>query len=318
VNARALLLAATGGVLGACAEDLLPGELVVPGELSTTTHRGEPGSALGASVALDGAGLLAGAPGLGQVWQLGTERTSQGPAELGRWVWWREGVAYAARASDGVYRVDQAAAERVWETPGAQVFAAGEGSAGFVVAAASAQGVQLWDGDGIAVARLDLAGVQRLAVGWERVLLSVCEADRCEVLAWEPVRGETEVLGVAGQGGDLVEVDGLAWWGDPQLDTPTGTGRVCAEDGRCLEGLEGDHLGRRLCATHAAGVFNTWIVPARLRIVPLEGGEVLAVDRGAPSRPPALDSQDGLLAVGLPSDGLNGWNEGRVLWVVLP
>ena len=302
---------------GGCTSDLLPGELVLPGEVAATTFRGPPGSALGASVALDATSLLAGAPGLGQAWLLEAGDVSQGQDELGRWVWWAGGEPFAARASTGVFAVGAEQAELRWETPGAVVFAAGDMDAGFRVVAATASAVQLWDADGVLQARLALPGVQQLAVGLERLLLMGCDGGSCEAYAWDPQSDILETLGAAGDGGAVVEVDGLAWWGDPQLERPTGAGMVCSEEGRCLEGLEGDHLGRRLCATHAAGVFNTWITPARLRLVPLGEGPILAIDRAAPSRPPALHSRDGRLAVGLPSDGLAGWGEGRVLLVGL-
>ncbi len=301
----------------ACASDLLPGELVVPGELAAVSFRGADGAALGASVALDDGALLAGAPGLGQAWQLGPSSVSQGWGDLGRWVWWTAGEPFAAQASVGVFAVGGLAAEQRWETPGAVVFAAGEMADGPRVAAATNSAVQLWDSHGALQARLQLPGVQQLAVGFERLLLLACDGELCEVSAWDPGDGRVEYLAQAGPGGALVEVDGVAWWGDPQLDQPTATGVVCSEEGRCIEGLEGDHLGRRLCATHAAGVYNTWLTPARLRLVPLEEGTVLAIDRAAPSRPPALHSHGGQLAVGLPSDGLNSWGDGRVLLVEL-
>ena len=137
------------------------------------------------------------------------------------------------------------------------------------------------------------------------------------MLAWDSAADQLTELGRAGEGGALVEVDGTAWWGDPQLEEAEGAGLVCSEEGTCLQGLEGDHLGRELCPTHAAGVFNKWIVPARMRIVPLGGGPTLAVERAAPSRPPALDSDGSSLVIGISSYGVQERNQGRVLRVEL-
>jgi len=289
----------------------------VPGELESSSYRGVQGAALGAAVALDGEALLAGAPGLGQVWRLDTGAVVQGNDELGRWVWWNQGRPFAAQPLTGVFDIGGEEAELLWETPGANVFAVGWMADVFRVATATAEGVQLWDEAGAILARLDQAGVQQLAIGHDRVLLIRCVEAGCEATAWRPEGEALEVLGSAGDGGAVIEVEGVAWWGDPQLERATGAGRVCAEDGRCIEGIEGDHLGRRLSSTHAAGVFNTWALPARLRLAPLDGGPVLAIDRAPPSRPPALHSQGGSLAVGLPSDGVSGWGEGRVLVVAL-
>lgn len=298
-----------------CAADLLPGELVVPGELPSSQHLGSSDSALGASVAVEGGKLLAGAPGSGQVRRLDGEATSQGAEGLGRWVWWTQGVAHAAASSDGVYRVDGVEASFLWEAPGAISYAAGETSQGERVAATTGLGVQLWDGEGQLLSRLELGGVERLAMGWERLLLQVCQGDACEVLAWSFVTSDTTLLGPSGRGGGLVEVGGVAWWGDPQLEDEQGRGVVRSEDGDELEGIEGDHLGRSLCPGYAAGVFNTIAVPARLRLVPLAGGSVISVDQAPPGRAPTLACGDDLLMVGLPKDGLHQWGEGRVLVV---
>jgi len=305
-----------GLCLAGCAADLLPGELVIPGERAALEYRGEAGETLGAAVALLDDAVLAGAPGVGEARRLDTGERCLGQAQLGRWVWWQDGAGMAAHAPAGVFAVDGAEAELRWETPGALSFAAGSTDQGFVVAAATATSVELWDGDGVPLASLAHAGVTRLFVGSERVLMLACDGD-CQAWAWDLGSAEAVSLGDAGAGGDIVEVGGVAWWGDPELERDLGAGRVCAEDGRCLEGLEGDHLGRRLSTTHAAGVYNTWIVPARLRLVPLDGGTVLAIDRAPASRAPALHSQGGRLAVGLPQDGLNSWGEGRVLVVEL-
>ncbi len=303
--------------LGGCGADLLPDELVVPGELATSSYRGGQGASLGAGVALADGRLLAGAPGLGQAWQPQSGLTSQGPVGLGRWVWWEGDTPMAAIAGDGVYAVGTEQAELRWSTPGAMVFAHGLMHDGPRVVVATARGVQLWDDRGEQLGKLGLEGVQRVAVGLERVLLIACDGGACEALSWHPEDGGVVVLGPAGDGGAVAERQGVAWWGDPQLDEATAPGWVCSEEGDCVEGLEGDHLGRALSASHAAGVFNTWLVPARLRVVPLGEGPVLAVDRAAPSRPPVLHSQGGLLAIGLPSDGVHEQGEGRVLVVDL-
>jgi hypothetical protein len=310
---RILLL----GVLGGCGGDLLPGELVVPGERSARSYRGVEGAFLGAGVALADGTLLAGAPGLGQVWRPGAGTISQGAQGLGRWVWWDGEQPMAAAADDGVYGVSSDQAELRWETPGAVSFAAGTLQGTTHLASATASDVQLYDAQGVLVDQLVMEGVQRLALGRERVLLIACDAGFCDALAWYPGGTAPELLGQAGDGGAVVESDGVAWWGNPQLEDAMATGWVCSELGDCIEGLEGDHLGRSLSATHAAGVFNTWLVPARLRLVPLGGGAVLAVDRGPPSRAPSLHSQGGSLAIGLPSDGVHNRGEGRVLVVEL-
>ncbi len=301
--------------LGGCAADLVPGELIVPGELPTESYRGEVGSSLGAALALDGATLLAGAPGAGQVWLLDEGEPSQGPIGLGRWVWWYQGSAYGARGTEGVFAVDHAEATLLWETPGAYSFAAGETADGFRVATTTGQAVQLWDGEGTLRAHLVLAGVQRMAVGWQRVLLQVCEAGACEAVAWNPSTASVDTLAETGDGGAVAEVDGVAWWSDPQLEDPEARGLVSSEAGDSLEGLEGDHLGRSFCNGHVAGVFNTWIVPARLRLVPLHGGSVVSIDRATPSRAPALACDGERLAVGLPTNGLHELGEGSVLVV---
>lgn len=301
-----------------CSSDLLPGELVVPGELAAVSYEGSPGSALGASVALGEQDLLAGATGSGSALLLQSGAESFGPAGLGAWTWWRDELPFAAVADGGVYRVDGEQAALVFETPGATSFAAGWAADGFRVVSSSSRGVQIFGAEGERLGSLDLSGVQRVALGQERVLALRCDAAGCGAYAWYPADGELELLGQAGDGGGLVEAEGVAWWGDPELDEESGAGRVCSELGDCIEGLLGDHMGRSLCESHAAGVFNTWLQPARIRIVPLQGGSVLAVDRSAPTRPPALHQRDGLLAIGLPGYGTTQRNQGRVLSVELP
>ena len=303
------------GLSSGCAADLLPGELVVPGEVAATSYRGSDGALLGAGVALRDGALLVGAPGLGQVLRADSGQWSFGETGLGRWVWWDGPDPRAALAGDGVYAVGGAEAELLWTTPGVVAFDAGSMADGARVVGATPHDLLLWSERGELVASLAQVGVQRVAIGRERVLMIVCVGADCEALAWHAGTDTLSSLGPAGDGGAVVGGDDVAWGSDPELADAFGSGWVCSEDGACHAGLEGDHLGRSLCATHASGVFNTWIVPARLRVVPLSTGPVLAIDRGAPSRSANLHSQGGMLAIGLPSDGVNARGEGRALLV---
>lgn len=311
--------AAVGPLLGAlacggCALDLLPGESVVPGEVPARTWSGGPGDRLGASLAFHEERLLVGAPGSGAAWILPAADVSWGPEGLGAWVWWWDGVPHGARQGDGVYRLDVPEAVLRFSAPEAVSFAGGSQGGRPVVALATPAGVELRDPDGNLLAHAEVAGLERVALGEGRLLLLACSADGCTAAAWWPeVDGTLEVLGEAGAGGAIGEVDGIAWWGAP--DHAGDRGRVCAEDGRCVEGEPGDRLGRALCETHTAGVLNSQSPPSRARVVPLAGGEVLAVDRGREGRPVVLGSGSGGLAIGIPDHGVTAAGDGRVLWV---
>ncbi|MFH1463838.1 MAG: hypothetical protein ABIO70_05600 [Pseudomonadota bacterium] len=315
---RAAAFATSLALLVGCAPDLLPGELVVPGELPAEFYRGAPGAGLGAAVALDDGRLLAGAPGSGEAWVLPGDAGSVGPRGLGGAVWWSDGVPWAARVTEAVYRVDGPAAERVWLVPGARILAAGALAGEGRVVGSDGTRVWIWDQAGELQDEIVQPGVQRLAVGAARVLILACAGGACQVLAWPAGSVEVEVLGEAGDGGALVEYDGVAWWGLPALDDPSAPGEVCAEGGTCIAGIAGDHLGRSLCAGYAAGVGNTVAVPSRLRLVPLDGGTVLALDRAAPGRPAALDCDPDRIAVGLATTGLHEPGEGVVMVIARP
>jgi hypothetical protein len=304
--------------IAGCAADLLPGELVVPGEVPAVAFHGSAGTNLGAAVALDGEHLLAGAPGGGDVWRLDEGATSGGPRGLGRAVWWAEGVPWAARLSDAVYRVDGVEAEESWTIQDMRFVAAGVLGGEVRVASSRGTWISLWDMEGRLLDSVACSGVQRLAIGAERVLVLICTDEDCQAWAWPVGTQDLEPLGLAGRGGAIVEHDGQAWWGLPALDDADAAGEVCAEDGTCIAGIAGDHLGRYLCAGYAAGLPNFVTVPGRLRLVPLDGGPVLALDRALPDYALSLDCNGERIAVGMPAAGLHTPGEGEVLLIERP
>jgi hypothetical protein len=298
----------------ACAPPLLPDEYVIPGDLVVEAWRGTPGSAFGAALAEEDE-ILVGAPGLGEVTQPRSDTRSEGRPGLGAWVWWEDGIPYAGRSGHGVYRVDAQEAELVLHLPLVVSFAHGELDGLPTLVTVSPSGLGLWR-EGERLASHPVEGVHRAAIGFERVLGLRCPTDApCEVFAWWPETGDEETLGWTSSGGALGEIDGVAWWGDPEEGRPEAPGRACSEAGRCVEGLPGDHLGRSLCEGYAGGVFNPWQVPARARIVALDGTHALAVDRAIESRPLVLHRRGDSLLVGVPSFAPRQADTGRVLRV---
>lgn len=237
---------------------------------------GEGGDRLGESVAL-GAGVVVAAPGAETAWVDGV--ASPGPAA---WVGW-SGERLVRVGVDGEVVIDGEAAGTV---PNAKVWAIGD--AGIVWATKSALG--LLDGWEVPV-----TGVGALAVG-TRVLARVGGAVR----AWDLDGNELPIELEAGDAGAVAEWDGVAWAGDPADVIADGAGRVCAEDGRCVEGEVGDHLGRAIGGGYAVGEFNKWIVPARARVVPLDGGTVYAMEVGAEVQPIAVAGDGARVVVGAP------------------
>jgi hypothetical protein len=178
---------------------------------------------------------------------------------------------------DGEVVATQAEA-RVWAVGDAGVVYADKGRVGLV--------------GGWEVAR---SGVGALAIG-SRVLARVGD----HVEAWDLDGEELPIDLPAGDGGAVAEWAGVAWAGNPADDEDEGAGRVCAEDGRCVEGEAGDHLGRAIGGGYTVGEFNKWIVPARARVVPLEGGAVYAMEVGAEVQPMAVAGDGGRVIVGAP------------------
>lgn len=282
----------------------------VPGELPTEVWEGNAGSRLGAAVALHGGEVLAGAPGTGEVCRFPEGDCWTGPEGLGEWVWWSDtGSPFAARAEDAVYRLEEGEWRRWWPAEDAIGFAHGSWQGTDTVAVLEPEGVVLVQ-EQEERHHLTLAGARQVAVGENRILARTCEGAECRVIAWWPEDGASETLARVGEGGDLSVHEGLVWWGDP--DEGEG-GVVCSEAGTCVEGDGGDQLGRAVSGTWAAGVFNGERVPPSARVVPLQGGAELRVDRAGWGRPLSLAEQGGSLVVGLPTYGRHDGEEGRVI-----
>lgn len=282
-------------ILLGCAADLLPGEAVLGADVPATFTYGSPGARLGASVAWDGASWLAAAPGEGRTWRDG--EPSDGSSS---WVGWWEGRAIAVNG-EGEVRVD---GEVRWTVPDAVAWAAGPDG----ILAAGGGVLRFVDAE----REVPAPGLRAVAWGTGRVLGVVC-GDGCAAHAYDLDGVDLGEVAPAGEGGAVGEWDGVAWAGDPEDAAADGAGRVCAEDGRCVEGLAGDHLGGAIGGGYAVGTFNKWVVPARVRVVPLAGGTVYALERGAETQPVVLAGDGATLVVGAPYHPAHGEPSGAVV-----
>lgn len=282
-------------VLLGCGAALID-EQVLGVDVEVERFEGADGDRLGSSVAFG----WAAAPGVPE------QRGLDGQMSAVAAVWVGEG-GYAVDDSGDVWLGEV----RVGEARGT-VWASSE--RGFV--SADAEGWSFADGasdtgfaDTLSVA---VRGVTALAVGEARVLAVVCDGG-CTVWAWDEAGRALELNLPAGAGGAVAEADGVAWAGAPEDELPAGAGRVCNEFGECVQGQEGDHLGRAFGGGYTAGTFNKWVVPARLRVVSLSGGHVFAMETGIENQPVALGAGP---IIGAPFHPVGGLPAGVVLRVV--
>jgi hypothetical protein len=288
-------------LLAGCADDLLPGESILGVDVPAVFTTGGARDQLGAEVAWSGDSWLATAPGAGQVWRDGVA-TDAPAADAG---FWGQHVVTVSR--EGEVFVDGEPAGAAEGAPAAVAI----GAPG--VAVATADAIALRDPEGLrAEVRIDLRGVTSLAWGEERLLGLVCDPT-CEGRVWSREGEDLGGFADGGEGGAVGEWHGRAWVGDPQLTDPDGAGLVRSEDGDVVAGAVGDHLGAAIGAGRAAGTFNKWVVPARARLVPLEGGEVLSMEIGAENQPIRLAGDDDVLVVGAPFYPANGHPSGAVV-----
>ena len=299
-----------------CTADLLPDETVVAVDVPADRWDGAAGERFGASIAGGGGVLYAAAPGVQALDVLvagGGRELQDLPA-----VWVGLGpagdddpVVYVALSDGGVWKDGV----QRFSVQGASAF--GSGAAGVIVGTGAG-----WTFDGATAdpqARVSVGahGVVAVALGEDRVLANVCAPD-CAVQAWG-LDGQARALDLpSGPGGAVAEWAGVAWAGDPEDDVDDGAGRVCSELGECLVGEPGDHLGRAIGGGYAAGTFTKWIVPARARFVPLDGGPVLAMESGAEDQPLAVAGDADTVWLGAPYYAQDGQPGGVVYAVARP
>lgn len=269
-------------LLSGCTGPLLGDERVIPGEVPVDIRYGPPASELGTSLAWRDGVVLATSPGTGTL-TIGTGTLPVAATFVG---WWGAHVVYASE--DGVASVDGVP---TWLVSGATAWAAG------------ASGVAATDGRRLVLlaphVSVDVAGIRALAMGESRVLALVCD-EVCEGRAWALDGTELGRFADGGEGGSIGEWAGVAWVGDPQWETPDGAGMLSAETGEHIHGEVGDHFGAAVGGGYAAGTFNKWIVPARARIVPLDGGDTYAMEQGAEDQPLTLAGDGATLVIGAP------------------
>lgn len=264
------------------------------GERAATFTYGAEGDRLGDALASDGGTLAAAAPGRPAVWHDGA--WTDGPSA---WVGFWRGALVRVGAGDAVVDGGVFDAEQVALLTGAGALAA---SPVGLYALRAGEVVRVDTG-----ARVTVPGAQALAADEARVAVLACPADEpCAVALYDvdlaPLAAPTaagEPL-PAGSGGAVGFDQGVLCAADPELPLDDGTGVVGCEDGRGAVGLPGDHLGGGIGAGHAVGWFNGRIAPARARLVPLDGGEVLALEVGAETQPIRLGGDDATLWIGAP------------------
>lgn len=284
-------------ILG-CTAPLVPGELVIGEDIPAEFRYGTENSRLGDQVVLGPNGLLASASGEAEVYW--DEEPVGGPF---KWLgWW--GLR-RVQANDSELWVDG----QLWTTlEGIQALAAGEGG----VFAATRQRLfaldQNWS--------LPVAGVRRLAVGQERLLAVVC-APGCVGKAWTFSGEELGEVVPAGEGGDITEWQGVAWAGAPGWKEDLAPGKVCSEQGICIEGVAGDHLGAAIAGGYSLGMYNKEITPPRQRVIPLYGGPILSLEQGLELHRVDLTGDGESLVVGVPFMPHAGATTGAVVWIVL-
>lgn len=281
-------------ILG-CSASLVPGEVVLGVDIPAEFSYGSVENArYGAALAQQDGHLLIGSPGE-KVARLDGE-ILEGPYE---WLGWWEGKVVQADAR--LFWVDH---QLYMELQGASSW--GAGPAGLVVSKGGRllRLDQPW--------ALDVPGIQAVYSGETRILAVVCKGV-CAGYAWTPEGVPLGEVLRAGDGGAITEWQGQAWAGDPRWSIDADPGIVCAEDGHCIEGEPGDHIGAAIHGGYTVGMFNKEINPPRQRIVPLEGGTVYVLEEGAELQETTINVEDGHMVVGAPYVPYQGIPSGMVV-----
>lgn len=284
--------------LSACGGDLLPGEVVLGDEREAVVVEGQAEAALGEAVAASGGRVLAGLPGVGEAWLLDQEgarlATLVGPAGFGAQVGFLGDRAWITIEEEALQWFDLSA-----EEPALVEEVALDGARTVAVCPDGRVLTRMGKGESVACTAAGQLETSCEAAEGCRVLLDGAEIGRT-----------TEGAGLAFDGE-------IPCYGIPSLDTDPLPGEARCQDGRQVAGTEGDHLGVALAGARVAGVMDKWKAPGRARILPLDGGEIWAVDRAAErSRLSlAVDVDSGLFVVGVPGFGAREAREGRLFLV---
>ena len=106
-------------------------------------------------------------------------------------------------------------------------------------------------------------------------------------------------------------LDGQPCWASVDMAADPQPGEVHCADGSTLTGLGGDHLGASIGGGWAAGVFNKWQVPARLRLM-APGRQAWALDRARERTRASVAAVGPLTVIGLPGYSGQHPGEGRL------
>lgn len=256
----------------------LTSDRIVGADLDAAVWDGAEGDLLGTLVATDGERVLAYAAGSRTLTLLTAEGEliwSQESAESLDDIW-LDNHAYAWSSGVGLFRVDDMGPYPV------------EMEEGRVCLLTSG-----WS---------SVRGASALACEDSRQLWTVCSRGRCSVFL------DGEQIGVGGPEVTVGFLGGQPCWSSVAMDMDPQPGEVHCADGSVLFGLEGDHLGASIGGGRAAGVFNKWLVPPRLRLLSPDR-ESWALERARERTRASVASAGRLTVIGLP--GYSGENPGE-------
>jgi|GEM_PF-2109442 len=274
-----------------CSGDLLPGEVVVPGELAAEVTSPEGLLSFGADVAVSGDGerIVATAPDIGWAGWPGEDEI-QIPSATSINVWFDSERAIAGVGGFGI--IDINSGELLREINEARSIRGFDG--GWL--AAHTDKVIHSDGR-----EWIIPDPRTVAVSSSKSAVISCDEGECH--AFELISdGEVSFLGEAGDGGDIWIDEEVIWWGAPDLSVEGGSGSAHSSDGQTIYGVVGGHLGRSIGGGYVAGGVNWDEAPRRVQVVPLGGGTVISLDGLAGPGTVSIDSSQDLMVL-----GLSGW-----------
>ena len=273
---RVLAVACMGGPLG-CMESDWQRERVLGEDLAGSYIAGRPDSGFGSALSLNESGLIVGSEIDGMVEGYDFSGDSQwcfqmepgvgfelGWSESGPWAWQRGGAIHFFDTTGNVIDVRPVdAVESLDVCPdGRHLVGYGRGS----------------------TARCSDAGE----------LWTECVDDSCTVFR------DGQNIAESSPGSAVDWMDDVACWGNATLAAPDAGGEVRCEDGRFVQGMEGEHLASSMAGNRVAGQFSKWLIPARGRVISVAGGEVWSVDRAAERSRIVLSYNLGRWAIGIP------------------